>query len=133
MFSNVGWGDIFILLVAGLVILGPERLPGAMQWVAKTIKQVKIYASGATQQLKEELGPEFDDLRKPLAEIQQLRTMSPRSVITKHLLDGDDSLIKDLTGGFDEKPANTRTQGSASAKSVSLEKGQQPPIDYDAT
>lgn len=102
MFGNIGWGELVIIMIAALVILGPERLPGAMSWFARTIKQVRNYATGAQSQLKEELGPEFEDLRKPLSEIQQLRGMSPRAAITKHLLDGDDSIF---TGEFDESPA----------------------------
>lgn len=101
MFSNIGWGEMAILVIAALVILGPERLPSAMQWVAKTLKQVREYATGAQSQLKEELGPEFDDLKKPFDELRGMRGMTPRGVITKHLLDGDDSLF---TGNFDEKP-----------------------------
>ena len=32
MFANVGWGEMLLLVIAGLVILGPERLPGAIRW-----------------------------------------------------------------------------------------------------
>ena len=63
MFDSVGWGEIFILIVAGLVILGPERLPGAISWTMQSLKKVREYATGASAQLKDELGPEFDDLR----------------------------------------------------------------------
>ncbi|MBT0568467.1 Sec-independent protein translocase protein TatB [Williamsia sp. CHRR-6] len=101
MFSSVGWGEVLVLLVAGLVILGPERLPGAVSWTMKSLKQVRDYASGATSQLKNDLGPEFEDLRKPLADLNELRGMSPRSLITKHLLDGDDSFF---TGEFADTP-----------------------------
>lgn len=99
MFSSVGWGELLILLIAGLVILGPERLPGAVTWAMKSLRQVREYASGATSQLKDDLGPEFEDFRKPLAELNELRGMTPRSIITKHLLDGDESFF---TGKFDE-------------------------------
>ncbi|WP_264991162.1 twin-arginine translocase TatA/TatE family subunit, partial [Mycobacterium kiyosense] len=27
MFANVGWGEMLVLVVVGLVVLGPERLP----------------------------------------------------------------------------------------------------------
>ena len=99
MFSSVGWGELLILLIAGLVILGPERLPGAVTWTMKSLRQVREYASGATNQLKDDLGPEFEDFRQPLAELNQLRGMTPRSIITKHLLDGDESFF---TGNFDD-------------------------------
>src|SRR3954463_2749946 len=100
MFGNVGWGEMLVLVVAGLVILGPERLPGAIRWTTNSIRQAREYLSGATSQLREDLGPEFDDLRQPLSELQKLRGMSPRAALTKHLLDGDDSIF---TGKF-EKP-----------------------------
>ncbi|MBN3455792.1 Sec-independent protein translocase protein TatB [Mycolicibacterium sp.] len=102
MFANVGWGEMLVLVIAGLVILGPERLPGAIRWTSSALRQARDYVSGATSQLRQDLGPEFDDLREPLAELQKLRGMTPRAAITKHLLEGDDSF---LTGKFDEKPA----------------------------
>lgn len=99
MFANIGWGEMLVLVVAGLVILGPERLPGAIRWTTNSIRQAREYLSGATSQLREDFGPEFDDLRQPLSELQKLRGMSPRAALTKHLLDGDDSF---LTGNFDK-------------------------------
>lgn len=95
---NIGWGEMLVLVIAGLVILGPERLPGAIRWSASALKQAREYLSGATSQLREDLGPEFEDLRQPLSELQKFRGMTPRAAITKHLLDGDDSF---LTGAFD--------------------------------
>src|ERR1700752_2788133 len=106
MFANVGWGEMLVLVVAGLVILGPERLPGAIRWTSGALRQARDYISGATSQLREDLGPEFDDLREPLSELQKLRGMTPRAALTKHLLDGDDSIF---TGKFDE-PEKSPTQ-----------------------
>jgi sec-independent protein translocase protein TatB len=96
---NVGWGEMLILLIAGLVILGPERLPGAIRWTSSALRQARDYISGATSQLREDLGPEFEDLREPLSELNKLRGMTPRAALTKHLLDGDDSIF---TGRFDD-------------------------------
>ncbi|NLU83877.1 Sec-independent protein translocase protein TatB [Rhodococcus sp. HNM0569] len=132
MFGNIGWGEFLVLLIAALVILGPERLPGAVSWVAKSLRQVREYASGASQQLKDEFGPEFDDLRQPLSDLNQLRGMTPRSVITKHLLDGDDSLF---TGNFDKPAAGPQQPRSATPQSATPPPAadQRPPIDPDAT
>jgi sec-independent protein translocase protein TatB len=93
MFANVGWGEMLVLVVAGLVILGPERLAGAIRWTSSALRQARDYISGATNQLREDLGPEFDDLREPLGELSKLRGMTPRAALTKHLLDGDDSIF----------------------------------------
>jgi sec-independent protein translocase protein TatB len=102
VFANIGWGEMLVLLVVGLVVLGPERLPGAMRWTASALRQARDYLSGMTSQLRDDMGPEFDDLRGQLGELQKLRGMTPRAALTKHLLDGDDSFF---TGNF-EKPTN---------------------------
>ena len=78
MFANIGWGEMLVLVIVGLVILGPERLPGAIRWTTNALRQARDYVSGATSNLRDQLGPEFDDLREPLAELQKLRGMSPR-------------------------------------------------------
>ncbi len=105
MFANVGWGEMMVLVIAGLVILGPERLPGAIRWTSGALRQARDYVSGATNQLRDDLGPEFDDLREPLSELQKLRGMTPRAALTKHLLDGDDSIF---TGKFDTADGTQR-------------------------
>ena len=110
MFANVGWGDKLVLVVVGLVILGPERLPGAIRWTASALRQARDYLSGVTSQLREDIGPEFDDLRGPLSELQKLRGMTPRAALTKHLLDGDDSFF---TGNFDRPVNGAPAQPSA--------------------
>ena len=73
------------------------------------LRQARDYISGATSQLREDLGPEFEDLREPLSELQKLRGMTPRAALTKHLLDGDDSIF---TGKFDE-PESAPSPASA--------------------
>ncbi|MEV6278180.1 Sec-independent protein translocase protein TatB [Nocardia sp. NPDC051832] len=134
MFSNIGWSEMVILLVAALVILGPERLPGAVRWTTRSLRQVRDYASGATTQLKQELGPEFDDLRKPLAELNELRGMTPRAVVTKHLLGGDDSVFKDIDGAVGDLRDSTKMPDYPMPKPQKpLERNENPPIDSDAT
>ena len=128
MFSNVGWGEMLLLLVIGLVVLGPERLPGAIRWTTGAVRQARDYLAGATSQLREEIGPEFDDLRQPLSELQKLRGMTPRAALTKHLLDGDDSL---LTGNF-ETPVKPQSAAQPSPQPP-LAPGQTAPFDPDAT
>jgi sec-independent protein translocase protein TatB len=136
MFANLSWEHILVLVVVGLVILGPERLPGAIRWTSNALRQARDYLSGVTNQLREDLGPEFDDLRGPISELQKLRGMSPRAALTKHLLDGDDSF---LTGNFD-KPVNGAppkpVEPTQPAQSVQPSEQHAPghtPFDSDAT
>jgi sec-independent protein translocase protein TatB len=129
MFANVGWGEMLVLVVAGLVILGPERLPGAIRWTSGALRQARDYISGATSQLRQDLGPEFDDLREPLSELNKLRGMTPRAALTRHLLDGDDSIF---TGRFD-KPAEKPVSASAPTPAPVPEQPASTPFDPDAT
>jgi sec-independent protein translocase protein TatB len=144
MFANLSWEHILVLVVVGLVILGPERLPGAIRWTGNALRQARDYLSGMTSQLREDLGPEFDDLRGPLSELQKLRGMTPRAALTKHLLDGDDSFY---TGNFDRQvngaPAKPSGPGGPSGPTAASAGGptfaaeqrapDHTPFDTDAT
>jgi sec-independent protein translocase protein TatB len=150
---DISWGEFGILIVAGLFILGPERLPGAAAWLGRTVRQVREYATGAREQLKSELGPEFDELRKPLEDLRGLRNFDPKRAVTKHLLDAtggydprDDlrSTFSDLTGlnGLNNldplKPAaEVKSNGYPAATNPTQQRpllpNEQPPFDPDAT
>jgi sec-independent protein translocase protein TatB len=133
MFANVGWGEMLVLVIAGLVILGPERLPGAIRWTSGALRQARDYISGATSQLREDLGPEFEDLREPLSELNKLRGMTPRAALTKHLLDGDDSIF---TGKFDKPEADNTEKPVSSPAPQPITPSEPPastPFDTDAT
>lgn len=127
MFADIGWAEMLVLVVIGLVVLGPERLPGAIRWTSSTLRQARDYVSGATSQLREDLGPEFEDLRGPLSELNKLRGMTPRAAITKHLLDGDDSFF---SGNFDAPAAGERQQATPAH---SVRPVEPTPYDPDAT
>jgi sec-independent protein translocase protein TatB len=129
MFANVGWGEMLVLVIAGLVILGPERLPGAIRWTSSALRQARDYISGATSQLREDLGPEFEDLREPLSELNKLRGMTPRAALTKHLLDGDDSLF---TGKFND-PVTPPVRPVTPPIAATPEPPATTPFDTDAT
>jgi sec-independent protein translocase protein TatB len=132
MFANVGWGEILVLIVVGLVVLGPERLPGAIRWTSTTLRQARDYLSGMTTQLREDMGPEFDDLREPLSELQKLRGMTPRAALTKHLLDGDDSLFKAFDQPIGSPAENIARQPVTPPPSAQPVNGPAP-FDTDAT
>lgn len=139
MFANIGWGEMLVLVVIGLVVLGPERLPGAIRWTSDALRQARDYISGATSNLREELGPEFDDLREPLSELQKLRGMTPRQALTKHLLDGDDSVFAAFDRPVDlppDTPPTTPTpqvQQPAQPQQPPQTAGGPTPFDPDAT
>ena len=132
MFDSVGWGEILVLIVAGLFILGPERLPSAAAWLGRSIRQVRQYATGAREQLRNELGPEFDELRKPLEELRGLRNFNPRTAATQALFGDDQPGVK--PNGFAPGPNGSGPDlTKPPAEKPSLAKNERPPIDDDAT
>jgi sec-independent protein translocase protein TatB len=135
VFDSVGWGEILVLIVAGLFILGPERLPEAAAWLGKAMRKVREFASGARQQLRDEMGPDYDEFRKPLEDLRQLRNFDPRRVVTQHLFDGDpDPLGLNGTSGGSTKPNGYPTPtASPQIQPESLKPGEKPPVDPDAT
>jgi sec-independent protein translocase protein TatB len=126
VFDSIGWGEIVVLVVAGLFILGPERLPAAAAWAGKAIRQVREYATGAREQLRGELGPEFDELRKPLEELRGLRSFNPRTAVRRTLFDD-----------VPETPSNGHTTAAPYSPPPPpperLAPNERPPIDPDAT
>jgi sec-independent protein translocase protein TatB len=127
---NIGWGEFLVLVIGGLFILGPERLPSAAAWLGRTVRQVREYATGAREQLRSELGPEFDELRQPLEDLRGLRGFNPRSAITRHLLDdSDDEPFRDVI-----KPNGYATPTGQGVPILRpLQPGERAPFDPDAT
>lgn len=127
MFDSIGWAEILVLVVAGLFILGPERLPSAAAWLGRALRQVREYATGAREQLHRELGPDLDELRKPLEELRGIRDLNPRRMVRRQLFDDLDDFKYDGYSSLRLPPPPSLRQGRP------LEPGERPPIDPDAT
>lgn len=87
MFFDFGAGELVGLAILAMILIGPERLPNFAVDAAKFVKRVREMASKATEELKENLGPGFEDL-KPT-------DLNPKTFIKKQLssaLDDDDLL-----------------------------------------
>jgi sec-independent protein translocase protein TatB len=115
MFSHVGWSELLVLAVVGLVVFGPERLPKAAADAVRAVKQLRALARGAAADLKAELGPEMADL--------DLASLHPRRLMAS-VLDDDDAL---------PAAAQTAPVARRTALTPALAPGQPPPYDADAT
>lgn len=114
MFDSIGWGEIFVVILAGLIIIGPERLPGVIMDVRAAI----FAARRAIDNAKEELyGDEFDEFRKPMSTVTEYAAMGPKRAIAKVLFDEDSSYLDqfDPRQMMDGDPAVGRRAGSAAA------------------
>ncbi|TCI02652.1 twin-arginine translocase subunit TatB [Corallincola luteus] len=69
---DIGFWELVIIAVVGLLVLGPERLPGAVRSVTRTISSVKRYGSAIRSQVEQEL--EIEQLHNDLKKAEALGT-----------------------------------------------------------
>jgi sec-independent protein translocase protein TatB len=85
---NIGGGEMLGLAVIGLILMGPDRLPTIAADAARYLHKLKNLAQSATNELKSNLGPGFEDL--------QVKDLNPKTFIKKTIGDAMDKA--------DEKP-----------------------------
>lgn len=121
MFSNVGWGEILLILIVGLILIGPERLPQLITDFRAMVLAARTAIDDARESITGEFGEDFDELRKPLGELGDLRKLNPRTAITRTLFEGDDTYLDFLSGkpaagtGPADAPGGAGAAGAAGA------------------
>ena len=69
--------ELLLLIVLGVVIFGPERLPELSRKAARIFVYLRGIANNAQSTLRTELGPEFSDFT--------LQDLNPKTFVRKHL------------------------------------------------
>jgi sec-independent protein translocase protein TatB len=113
MFNGLGWEEVLLLAIVGLIIFGPDRLPKAAQDLGRLLRQLRTMARGAASDLRAELGPEMADI--------DLRSLHPRR------------FVEDALFGDDDEATGSAVDQSVPAAQAALEPGERPPYDADAT
>jgi sec-independent protein translocase protein TatB len=124
--------EFLLLLIIGLLVIGPSRLPEYTQKLANIVKEVRRMASGAREQIKEEVGIDIDDVDWKKYDPRQY---DPRRIIKEALLDDDTKPVS--TGA----PAVVSTAAAATAVAEHrparmverLPEGVPAPFDTEAT
>lgn len=125
---------LLVLAVIALVVFGPHELPRIAQQAGRALRDLRRIAEGAKADLREGLGPEFQDF--------DFEDLNPRRFVRKHLL--DDELEQSSRALFDEfKDTSSAVMGGASttaaatvagsSRTVTLPDGEDPPFDIEAT
>lgn len=91
---DIGAPEFLLLVVAAVILFGPEKLPEFARKTARVVHYVRNIAGNAQQQLGQELGPEFENL--------DIRDLNPKAFVQKHLLDDVDPLVADVKGDLSE-------------------------------
>lgn len=123
MFNNLGWGELLMLGLLGLLIFGPDQLPKIAADVGRMIRTLRNFAKDASADLRSELGPEFDGV--------DLASLHPRKFIEKHVL-GEADIDEDVD--LPPKPRTSRMKQEAPAVTTATVEAAAPaPYDADAT
>ncbi|MBU2967746.1 Sec-independent protein translocase protein TatB [Amphritea sp. 2_MG-2023] len=83
---DIGFAELLIIAVVGLVVLGPEKLPVAVRTVGLWVSKAKRTLSGIQSEISEEL--RLDEMKRQIAmqkdeldrELNEMRTPSSESV-----------------------------------------------------
>ena len=119
--------EFFLLLIIGVLVIGPSRLPEYTQKLANLVKELRRMATGAREQIKEEVGIDIDDVDWKKYDPRQY---DPRRIIKEALLEDD------------TKPVSAPAMAAAGAVSSvtaapriieRLAEGEPAPFDSEAT
>jgi sec-independent protein translocase protein TatB len=113
---GVGLPEVAVILVVGIIVFGPDKLPEYARQAGRMVRQLRNLAQSAQDDLRKELGPEYADLK--------LTDLDPRTAIRKHILEAIEA--EDLAEAQSINTAE-RTGGPA------LKSGERPPYDVEAT
>jgi Tat protein translocase TatB subunit len=64
---NLGTGEVLLILVVALVVLGPDKLPGAARQAGRWIAELRRLSSGFQSELRDALQEPVDFTPRPAA------------------------------------------------------------------
>ncbi len=118
--------ELIILVVLGVIIFGPEKLPELARKAARVLNYVRNIANDAQGRLRDELGTDFADLN--------ISDLNPRSLVTSTLLDPVKAELSDVRTTVDGAVGQLQTQLSdAPGVAEPAEEPAVVPFDSEAT
>ena len=113
-----------VIALLAAFLIGPERLPVLAEKLGALVRGLRDLAGGAKERMREEIGPEFDEV-----DWQKLdpRQYDPRRIIRDALLDSGGSAAAVQTAQV------TASKVRATAPVVPLAVGEAAPFDAEAT
>lgn len=118
---------LLVLAVIALVVFGPNELPKVAAQAGKALRDLRRIAEGAKADLREGLGPEFQDF--------DFEDLNPRRFVAKHLLEEPAPVNGTVAAanGTTVAAGGGTTIPNGKAATDTLPKDEPPPFDFDAT
>ncbi|TQL47358.1 sec-independent protein translocase protein TatB [Homoserinimonas aerilata] len=115
---------LLLIGVIAVFVLGPERLPYYAAQLGRLVRSLKEMADGAKDRLRDEMGPEFDEVDWKKLDPRQY---DPRRIIREALTDAPEPPVI-------KPPTHKRPVESAAERRRQLaDSGTPAPFDAEAT
>ncbi|HEY1703763.1 MAG TPA: sec-independent translocase [Trebonia sp.] len=130
---DLSMSKLLFLAVIALVVFGPRELPKMAQQAGRVLRDLRRIAEGAKADLREGLGPEFQDF--------DFDDLNPKRFVHKHLLEEPDQATATVGAAAVNGPgtvtgsagAATSTLNGSSGGNDAPSPGENPPFDLEAT
>ena len=76
---GIGLAELAVIAFFGVVVLGPDKLPGLAKQLAQGVKATKRLTDTVRDDLRSSLGDEYADL--------ELTDLHPRALVRRHVLE----------------------------------------------
>jgi sec-independent protein translocase protein TatB len=128
---------ILVLAVIALIVFGPNELPKVASQAGRMLRDLRKIAEGAKADLREGLGPEFQDF--------DFEDLNPKTFVRKHLFDeAEQQALFDQFKATTDGTAGTMTaaaavagaqngNGNGNGARATIREGEEPPFDFEAT
>jgi len=119
---DIGFWELCLIAVMGLIILGPERLPVALKKVAGIIRKIKMLSRNLTQEIEKEL--DIADFKRELEQKNQTITRQAKQLADKlgEPVESLTSLKNDLEISVKAEARHSRDDNLATKKEESKTK-----------
>ena len=110
---------LIIIAVIAVFLIGPDRLPGYAAQLARLVRSLRGLADGAKDRMREEMGPEFDEVDWKKLDPRQY---DPRRIIREALLEDPVTPVVAegaAAGGAAADPTSTEAGDSDTEKAAS--------------
>jgi sec-independent protein translocase protein TatB len=133
---------LIIIAVIAVFLIGPDRLPGYAAQLARLVRSLRAMADGAKDRMREEMGPEFDEVDWKKLDPRQY---DPRRIIREALLEDPApraaAVVAATTSGATdgdkpqsaELPTSRYVESAYEKRQRRLGKGRPAPYDMEAT
>ena len=142
MSFGLTFDKLIIIAVIAVFLVGPDRLPAYAAQLARLVKSLRSMADGAKDRMREEMGPEFDEVDWKKLDPRQY---DPRRIIREALLDDPGAADADVAAMAvgaaagatkpvsAELPANRYVESAYETRQRKLGKGRPAPYDVEST